>query len=42
MGIGDWGLGVWGVGGGGRAPPPPHHPPPTTPRHTPIKKRVYY
>jgi len=29
MGIGDWGLGVWGCGGGGGRPtPPPHTPPP--------------
>jgi len=35
MGIGDWGLGVWGVGwGGGR--PPPH--PPTQKPHTPTPK----
>jgi len=36
LGIGDWGLGVWGGGGGGGGggpPPPPHHPqPPPTPQ----------
>jgi len=30
MGIGDWGLGVWGVGGGGGRPAhKPKHPNPT-------------
>jgi len=32
MGIGDWGLGVWGGGGGGGAPPPSAHPTPPKPR----------
>jgi len=41
MGIGDWGLGVWGGGGGGggggaRSPAPP---PPTPPHHTTKKKK---
>jgi len=26
MGIGDWGLGVWGCGGGGGAADPTAHP----------------
>jgi len=32
LGIGDWGLGIWGGGGGGSAPPPRAHTPKPNPQ----------
>jgi len=43
LGIGDWGFGVWvlgGGGGGGAAPPHTPHPPHPTPH--PQKKKIIY